>query len=340
MDISLLKKRIIASLFGAALLVLTANVITDKIFSDSSLTKNGGWDSNTINKNFLSDLNNFGLKSEWIKKANNKNANGVSSYFVELPKDLPIPVVLSEIYASFYSSDIKIKSLEKILGGKTDLEIYLQNSLKLTAEFNYDIEIKRDAGDLGIIVFGLEQLNDKDINAMIEFPQTFITILSPSKSSLKLIPVLIEHHKEYAVLINDKVSDLDYRLSSDFSAYRLKLIIRSIVGDFPGAVFFIIDDRSKLYSSSAGKIVFNEFAKRNIKLLTQSSLPQMLTATGSEEKSLFRSNVEKIHLGREKLISIRADDFNSLKPEIFSLIKVGYKFISPSVIIAANIGKK
>ncbi|MGA7721570.1 MAG: hypothetical protein WCA84_10375 [Ignavibacteriaceae bacterium] len=335
-DISPLKKRIIIFLFCLAIIALAANVIIDKIFNDSDSAVVRGLDANSVNKEFLNDLNKFGLKSDWIVKVNNKISKGIPSYNVELPKDLPIPVVLSEVYASFYSPDIKIKSLEKTIGGKTELQIYLQNTLKLRAEFNYGNDIRRDAGNLGIIVFGLEQLNAKDLTAMIEFPQTFITALIPSKSAVKLIPDIIDNRKEYAILINDKISDLDYRLNNDFSLYRLKLIIRSIIGTFPDAVFFIIDDHSSLYSSSSGKIICDEFTKRNIKLIKESLLPEILNDSRNEQIGLFRNNVEKIHFGSSKLISIRAEDFRIIKPEIFSLIKVGYKFISPSVIIAAD----
>jgi hypothetical protein len=336
MNISPLRKKIITFLFCLAIIALAANVIVDKIFNGNDSAAISGFDASSINKEFLNDLNKFGLKSDWIVKVNNKISKGIPYYQVELPKDLPIPIVLSEVYASFYSPDIKIKSLEKTIGGKTDLEIYLQNSLNLRAEFNYGNDIRRDAGNLGIIIFDLEQLNVKDLTAIIEFPQTFISVLVPSKSVVKLIPDLINNRKEYAILINDKINDLDYRLNNDFSPYRLKLIIRSIIGDFSDAIFFIIDDRSTLYSSSSGKIICDEFAKRNIKLIKESSLPEILKASGNEQKTLLWNSVEKIHFGINKLISIRAEDFGTIKPEIFSLIKVGYKFISPSVIIAAD----
>lgn len=339
MDISPLKKRIITYLFGLAILALAANVIVAKIFGSNVSAKESGLSVSEINREFLRDLDNFGLKSEWIKKVNNKNTKDGVFYQVELPKDLPIPVVLSEIYGSFYSSDIKIKSMEKTIGGTTIVEIYLQNNRSLTATFNYENDIKRDAGDLGIIVFGLEQLSAKELNAMIEFPQAFIAVLVPSKSAGKLIPDLVENRKEYAVLINDNISDLDYKLNNDFSVNRLKLAIRSIVADFSNAVFFIIDNHSKLYLSPAGKIIRDEFDKRNIKLITQSSMPEILSNNNGIRDS-FRSNVEKVHLGNNKLISIRAEDFGTLKPEIFSLIKVGYKFISPSMVIAANSSRK
>jgi hypothetical protein len=336
MEISPLKKRIITAMFCLALLALAANIVFVKIYGSSVLAKESGFDKGSIERVFLYDLDNFGLKNDWIKKVNNKALKNVSSYQVELPKDLPIPVVLSEIFDSFYSSDIKIKSVEKTIGGKTVLDIYQQNILKLSAEFNYDEDIKRDAGDIGIIVFGLEQLNGKDINALIGYPQTFIAALVPSKPAVKFIPGLAENRKEYAILINDNISDLDYKLSNDFSSYRLKLIIRSIVADFSNAVFFIIDDRSKLYSSPAGKIIVDEFAKRNIKLISQSSLPEILNSSSTGIRDLFKRRVDVIHSGKSELISIRAEDFGILKPEIFSLIKVGYKFINPSMVIAAN----
>jgi hypothetical protein len=340
MNISPVKKKIITLLFGIAIIVLAANVVVAKIFHNKGYAKESGLNVSDVNKVFLHDINNFGLKSEWIKKVKNKNSGDICSYQISLPKDLPIPVVLSEIYGSFYSSDIQIKSMEKTAGGKTSVDIYMQNRLKLTADFNYDDDIIRDAGNLGIIVFGLEDLNTKNLNAMIEFPQTFIATLVPSKSAAKIIPDLVENRKEYAILINDKSGDIDYKLSSDFSSYRLKLTIRSIVADFPNAVFFLIDDHSKLYLSPAGEVIRDEFAKRNIRLLAQSTLPEILSGSSSEIKDAFKSKVEKIHLGNNRLIAIKADSFEILKPEIFSRIKIGYKFINPSAIITANKDKE
>ena len=158
------------------MLMLAANVIIAKIRGTGSIAPESEMDSAAINKEFIKDLNKFGLKSEWIKNSERQECKKDSGISVELPKDLPIPVVLSEIYGSFYSSDIKIKSLEIARGGKTQIDIYQQNTLKLSAEFNYESDIKRDAGDLGIIVFGLEKLGNKDLNAMIGFPQTFISV--------------------------------------------------------------------------------------------------------------------------------------------------------------------
>jgi hypothetical protein len=161
-----------------------------------------------------------------------------------------------------------------------------------------------------------------------------MSVLVPSKASVQLIPEIIGSKKEYAVLLNDDISDSDYKLNGDFSDYRLKLSIRSLAGTFTDSVYFIIDDHSKLYSSHAFKVIKDEFAKRKIKLIPRIALPYTLNR--AQIKDDFRNIVEKTRLGKTNLIAVSAEDFETIEPEIFSLIKVGYKFINPSRIMFAG----
>ena len=61
MNISKIKKTIIAYLFGFAVLLLAANVIAAKVFKNKGVKPESGMDTGSINKGFLEDLNNFGL---------------------------------------------------------------------------------------------------------------------------------------------------------------------------------------------------------------------------------------------------------------------------------------
>ena len=334
MDILNLKKRIAQILFAIAVLALAANVAASKLIKNNIAY--GIKDDNTrlIKETFLKDLNDFGLQKDWIRKNSGKESQrNFYSYHILIPKDLPIPVVLSEIYGSFSSTDVSVKCYEKVIGGKTVLNIYLDKNLKLTSEFDYDNNIRRDAGSVGIIVYGLDELNSKNADEIIKFPQSFVAAILPSKTAPQLAARLAANRKQYGILLNDNIKDLEFQLSKDFSAYRLKTVISSIVGTFQDAAFFIIDDRSSLYSSTAYNIIKNEFSKRNIKLIRESAQTFVPDGSSSEVKKDFRKLVMSTHLGDNKIVCINADDFDSLEPEIFSLIKIGYKFVNPALII-------
>ncbi len=335
MNVSSFKKGLVQVLFALAVLSLVANLVTAKYFKKSANVKEKDLGANIINEQFLTDLQNFGLKKEWIDDKSNARSNKNNfSYKVKVPKDLPIPVVLSEIYGSFYSSDVNIRTIEKIIGGTTVINIYLKNQLKLTAELNYDENIKRDAGNIGLIILDLEKLNAKDIDDVVQFPQTLAAAVTPSKEAVQISSKLINHRKEYAVLLNDNIKGLDYKLDKSYSEVRLKLTIRSIVGDFPDAVFFMVDNKSKIYNSPAYQIIKNELLKREIKIFNENSFSDVEEGNSETVKSNFRKYVEKTHLDDYRLVSIHADDFYLLKPEILSLIKIGYKFITPSIILS------
>lgn len=337
MYISPVKKRIIQTLFALAVITLIANLIVAKYFKGAIQKKEKDFNSNFINDQFIQDLNNFGIKKDWIKDfSKDESSSSIYSYKVDLPKDLPIPVVLSEIYSSFFSSGVKIQSIEKTIGGKTVLNIFSKNRLDLSAEFNYNENIRRNAGNIGLIVFDLEKLNVKDMNAIVNFPQTLVAAVIPSKENLKLATELSANRKELAIYLNDDIKDPDYKLSKDYSDYRLSIAIRTIISDFSNAIFFVIDDHSKIYQSPAYSFIQKEFSKRNIKLIPASSLDIIPDGSKADVKTNFRNLVLKTHIGDNKLISVYADDFELLKPEIFSLIKIGYKFITPSIIVNLN----
>ncbi len=334
MNLTPVKKKIIYTLFILAVILLAANIIADKSFHKSPVKAEHEIDGSRINIKFLDDLQAFGLKRDWIKDiSNKKNTSAEYAYSVSLPKDLPIPVVLEEVYGSFDYDEVDIKGKEKTIGGETKVDIYSGGRLKLTALFNYNDKITRDAGTVGLIITGLEDLNSIQAEKLIEFPQTYAAALLPSKASVQLAQKLTSFRKEYAVLLNDDISEMDFKLSPRFSANRLRSVIRSIVGAFPKAVCFIADNTSNLYSSAVYPFIREELTKRNIKVVAENAVYNLPESGASKAESKFRSFVISSKTSGPKLIVLPADEFETVKPEIFSLIKIGYKFINPSTIL-------
>lgn len=341
MNVSPRKKKLIQFLFVLAVITLVANIILSKIYKLPKQEKLERINSNLIQTKFLNAVNDFGLQKDWIKNLNlKKSEHSDYSYLINVPKDLPIPVILAEIYSTFYRTNVSIKSTEEKLGGKTSINLFSNNKLKLTARFIYKDDIVRNCGSIGLLVSDIDKLKSTDIGKLIEFPQTFTALLLPSKLALSLKDSLLNNRKKYSVLLNDNIEDMDFRLNKSFSKRRLNIVIRTIIGAFPNAEFYVIDDASNLYQSAVYPYIRQEFVKRKIKLIKESTFIHIYEGNSNEVQTSLRDIVKPTKLGDQKLVLIHADNFELAKPEIYSLIKIGYKFINPSSIINNKTGEK
>ncbi len=336
--LTFVKKKIIEILFGAAVFLLAANLLTAKFLKPSKINRNlENITPAQINTIFIDDLNAFALHSDWIKKIKSNAGSGVNyNYRVDLPKDLPIPVVLKEIYEHFYNKNVAIKTLEKVIGGKTELKIFINDNLKLNAVFNYNDNLKREGENIGLVIDGLDKQKVSMINFLIRFPQTYAALLVPSKFSVQLADTMVNYRKEYAVLLNDNINEMDYKLRGNFSPARLKSALRTIIGSYPKAIFYVIDDHSKLYNSAAYYLIKEQLKLRNILLIKMSEFKQVSGGGSAELETDFARLVKDKSKTEYNFILIPADDFVNLQPQIFSFIKIGYKFKNPSLILTAN----
>ncbi len=328
------KKQIIYYLFGLSVLFLIANLVQVKMSKKETTPHLIKMPPDAVNMSFLDNLKDFGLKKEWIEPVKKRrNFSGKYNYRVDVPKDLPITVILQEIYGTFYGKGINLSTKELVIGGKTFLKISFDDEVILTSEFNYDDKIERDAGSAGIIVSGFGDAGTEIRDELASGPQMFAALLVPSKQSVKLSKEFTNGRKEFAVLLNDDISDLNFKMSPGYSSGRLRNSIRAIIAAFPKAVFFMIDNRSSLYTSPVFPFIRDEFKKRNISLLKESSVVKLGGADAAQINKDFRKLIITLKDGQQKLINVNVDDFKIIRPEILGLIKVGYKFINPSVVL-------
>ncbi|MEO8399222.1 MAG: hypothetical protein ABI550_05320 [Ignavibacteriaceae bacterium] len=337
MEISTSKRLLIQILFAAALLLVASNIIFNKFFRVEKPSEFPEVSALEINQKFMNSVLSFGLNNDWIKKdKKTKSDSTFFSYKISIPQDLPITVILSEINSSLKNLNVNIFSKEDKINGKTELTILSKENLKLSASFDYNNEMRRKAGYIGILVSNLNELNDEKLNKVLNFPELFGYIIFPSKSSSEFVKKVSKFRKEYVVILDDEIKELKYKLDEDYSAGRLKSSIRSIIGSFPNASFFLIDNNSDLFSSKIYDFVENEFEKRKIKFIKKNTLFEILSEPLNQIKSSFNNLVRSNEKGWGRVIIVPAENFNLIEDEIISLRKIGYKFISPTQIISNN----
>lgn len=331
MNFSFNPKKIITVLFGAALFLLLLNIAADKIFPDNKIAEYET-SARSVDSIFHSALNNLGFDSLWIKKKKIPVADDslYAYYLINVPADLPITLILKELNNSYDSNSVSIVCDEKKTGGQTIAKIYSGGNLKLISDFNYSYDIKRKAGTAAFLIDDFDELDEREDSILLYSPEAFAIILTPSAEAVNTAKRAVEMRKEYLIELNDEITELDFKLSSDYSERRLKLSIRSILGSFGKAIFILVDEKSDFYNSSAYQLVKSEFEKRKIKIIKRGSFYSISGgSTELEAKEFLRS----INDEESKAAILTAADYMQIKNVIRSFRKVGYKFINPSTVI-------
>jgi hypothetical protein len=325
------KRKIIYILFIAALLLLAANLIFNKLFLPDKTETLSGLTSPEIDSVFRTALFNVGIHEEWIKQ---KNEN--KEYFsVRIPGDLPMVLVLREMNELFDTSRVKIKSVEKKIGGATIINIISGGDEKLSAELIYNNKIKRKSVRVGFIIKHGAGSSESDLR-LLEYPEQFALALIPSNSSAEFVKQVLNSGKEYVVYINDDITELKFKLSENYSPARLKNSIRAIVGTFPGALFFMIDNNSSLYYSDVYPLLKDELEKRKIKLIEEDTFRNLSAQPGENLTGTFNEALANLKGGEDQIFILSAGNFLQLGYEIVRYRKIGYRFINPSVALVTE----
>jgi hypothetical protein len=331
-----LLKKIAIVLFVIVIFLLIADAVIIKITSSDERPKNkkelSGIEINTV---FNTALKNYGIYDQWISKKKLKNFSGDSlftTYSIKIPKTLSVHLLILELQNLFWEDDVNVLAEEIKQPSKTFIKIISANHLKLAAEVLYDDKIKREYGSVAFLISDNFVENDPKLLELLKIPELYYLVLTPSSNSKKNLSILSKAGKRFAVLLDDNITELDYKLAENYSEDRIKRSIREIVGTFHNAMFFIIDDFSDLYESSKYNFIENELLKRKI-VVAKKSRFNTLNSNNINVEDKFQKFIQSLNNKDEKILFVNADEYLSLAEIIPAYRKIGYKFIYPGDII-------
>ncbi|HEX9253223.1 MAG TPA: hypothetical protein VF870_13340 [Ignavibacteriaceae bacterium] len=333
---SSLLKNIALILFGIVVLLLITDLIITKYINKDEQPKNRKALSGIeIDRSFHSALKNYGFSDSWITKTKLKNISGDSlyaSYSVKVPKDVPIQLLILELKNIFWEDDVNLEAEEKVSGKKSLVQLSSENDLMLAAEFYYDENAVRQFGTVSFLVNDLPLQDEENLNSFLNVPELFYIVLSPREESKKRLSLLSKAGKRYALLLDDNITELNFKLSSSYSDDKIKKSIKEIVGTFYNAAFFIIDDKSDLFESKKYPLIESELLKRGITLVHSSKF-ETLKSSKINAADKFQDFMLTVQKNDEKVLMVSANDFLTISALIPSYRKIGYKFIYPGDII-------
>jgi hypothetical protein len=330
MKFALSKSRIVQILLSVVIVLIVVNIILEKYFQSRTLP--GEISAATINQRFNSALNNYNLDSSWIVRdriRNNTDDSLKFKYNVNVPADLPVSLLIREIQNLFDTSEVNIYSAEFKSNRTTDIKISSGGHLKLEALLRTNTAVLRKTDTIGFVLKGIEKLNNEELNTLLLLPEHFACILIPSKHSQELLKLLRENQKQAAVLLNDDIPELEFKLKTGYSGRRIKNSVVSIIRKFYNAAFFVVDDKSDIYKSVHYKMIKNEFVKRNLLLISRDKFEVLTDSSPEDIVSKIRNRTDN-----KKVFLINAEEFLEMPPLLAGLRKTGYKFINPSALIA------
>ena len=323
-------------LFALVIILLILNVIIDKyVNKDNRPIHRNTLTGLEIDKVFHTALKNYGFADNWIKARKIKNVSGDSlyaSYSVIVPRDVPLHLILLELKDLFWENEVDIYAEEINSEKRTIIKIMSDGKLKLASELKYDDSINRNYGTISFLISDLP-FNDKQmLESFLNTPELFYVVLIPQTASKNYLTTLEKSNKKYALMLNDDINELNYKLSSGYSDDKIIKSLKEIVGTFYHAAFIILDVKSDLYKSDHIDLIKKELLKRKITIILSSSVLDF-SDFGENVKTNFQELIGSLNKGDEKVLLLTTKQFIPIIELIPVYRKAGYKFIYPGDII-------
>jgi len=331
-------KKIIGILLAVAVILLLVNITIGFLHEKNSKPPvKKEVSTKTIDSLFVFTLKGFALDSNWVNVQFIKNTRYDSLtkvYKVNIPKDLPITVVLQSLNKTYENYKTELNSEEKVINRSSVLNIYSGDNLKLQSTFTVDEEKLRPHAKLGFILENINDLSGKNKTALLNSYYPFDILLIPDEESDSLISEISSHNKKFAVGINDKIESKKYKMEGQ-SKVLLKEAVRMIVRNYNNADLFLIDNNSELFKSAVFNFIKDEFAGHGVKLYNKTDFINLSGRQG-EINSLLEFYITSSINKPGKVFLLEAEQFLNLQNQLSEAKKTGTKFYYPSVIIKMN----
>lgn len=318
-------------LFAVAILLLVVTILIDRYISaEKPELKKKDISISEADSLFKQALKNYDISEKFLSIKRNKKNPSDSVYLVKVYSDVPISLLLLEIENLFSPTTAKITSEEESIGGKTIVKIILDNKPLIVSEFLTDKNISREKGRVGFVVFNIDYSIDN--SAILNTPEQIIFLVTPSEQSKKFINKILSAGKRYALLLNDDIQDLNYKMNESYPIRRNKKSVENLFKYFPSASFIAIDDKSDLFESSIKDFLIKELDWRKAFYVNLSRF-DLLDSYSSNAESAFREMIKSMSKNESRIILIDSKNFNELLPLIPAYRKIGYKFVSATELL-------
>ncbi|MBA4407630.1 hypothetical protein C0389_10175 [bacterium] len=324
------KQKFIKYLLVLAIILLVAEIVIDRSRKPKEVAIVNELTVQQIETVFFKVLDEYGIELKWISKKKAKPADDDSTrvqYSVKIPADVPIPLVIRDINKVIQKDITGFVSEEIKIFGSTEIRIYTNEILKLRATLTPDKSIIRTRNNLSFIINDVFDLGDDNFNKFLSVSHPIAGSIIPNENVVIKADTLKNYRKEYAVLLDDQISDSKMKLKQEYQKEILRGSIKNIINSFKDSHFYIVDEKSTLFYSPIYNFVRDDFKRYGITLLVKSNFIELNANEDSELYSKFRFYCNDTTGVHQKQFLISFENFQKILPELEGLKKRGNKII-------------
>ena len=301
-------------LFAVSLFLLITYLVLEKIYT-APVENKPSVSSVAADSVFRSVLSDFGIKESWLSRQKN-------NYTVRLPLDVPAELIQLDIINQFPGKDFVLRSREIKKNKRSDMEVYSGGDLLYSAEFIYDKACLRETKEVSFILMNFDDLSDDEAAKLLNSTEYFAVALIPSRENRWLGDSLVKLGKNYVLLLDDNISELEYQIDDKFSDRKLMTTFLTIADNFKQAVFFLLDDIASQYSVRVNNFLLNELKKRKIRFYLLHDLPLI-------DRNYPPKDLQAIY-NHAGIILMDASEFMQKEDEFKSMRKKGIRLVNIS----------
>lgn len=271
---------------------------------------------------FLSSLDKFAIKPEWIdkKSINNQNMDSLKYvYYIQVPPDQNITEILSYIYSDFEGRKIEIESEELQNHQRSVLKIFSAGNLKHQSFFTRSKKLSESKTSISFVIFPDRNLSLSELETLCHSVDPFDVCLIPSHESLAQKGILSQAGKSAIIFLSDNISDRDFRLEQDLPRGLLIQNIERIINSFPERRLVYINTNSDIYNSTLFAFIKSEFERRGFTFITNRDFIKLTMEDKKEMKSIFDFQVAQIMEEGHKSFLISPENYLSLNDAVEDL---------------------
>lgn len=289
-----------------------------------------------ISKDIDSVLFSFGIKREWIKEVPLKESipgrENMISKEIKIPSDLLTIELNYELTNYFKSVNLKDRAAEDPKTKNLVISIYTpgDSADKLTGKLNfiYTDSVRRNASEVCIILDSLDFYPLGDVQKILSSPENFSLFLPMRNDKADYQSDIQESGKDYVIdfIIGDE-NDVAADFKSDMSEKIWKSKVKTVSVSYAGTSGIILTDRKDLKEFT--NLIREEFTKNEMKVFSDSFFTPLKT-NDQKINSLFENIVSNSVPGKRiqiYAVNMSPEEFKEYESKVYSLKKLGYKFI-------------
>ncbi|MFA6235442.1 MAG: hypothetical protein WC824_14800 [Bacteroidota bacterium] len=235
-------------------------------------------------------LENFGIQPEWIRERSIDFAGAGhlrDLWLVQVPHDLPVASVNLDLKAAILDYGGRAFAVENARLGQIALHISFRGKIRYSLLFLPTNEVRRETGNIVLLVDGLEEAPDGEIDQYLACKEPIACILEPTRDNIALYTRVRSEDKEIVLHLHfSPASEIDSRftLAEDLSMEELSKHLRYIVKNFPGSRFYYITSERALgaYMRHVDEIMrslgFRALESSTLSYLDRSAQENVITA--------------------------------------------------------------